>query len=60
VNSHRIERGENLRSKLSRWRHDQRAGFPTRLVDEMVQNGQDERSGLPATRHRAGENISAL
>ena len=58
VNSHRIERGENLRGQLSRRRHDQRASFPTRLADEMVKNWQNKRGGLPASGHRAGDNVA--
>ena len=57
---HRIERSENLRGKLSRRCDDQRAGFPTRFVDEMVQDRQNKRGGLAASRHRARENITSL
>jgi hypothetical protein len=60
MNRHRIERGQNLRSELSRRRHDQRACFPARFVDEMVQNRQDERGSFSAARHRARENVTSL
>lgn len=60
VNRHRIESGKDLRGELPRRRHDERAGFPTRLVDEMVQNGQNERGCFATARHRTGQNIAAL
>ena len=58
MNRHRIERGQNLRRELSRWRHDECTCFPTRLADEMVQNREDERGGLAAPRHRAGQDVT--
>jgi hypothetical protein len=60
VNSHRIERGENLRGQLSRGCHDQRAGFPARLADQVMENWQNKGGGLPASGHRAGENVAPL
>src|ERR1700687_300202 len=60
MNRHRIERGKNLRGELSRRRHDQCAGFSTRLVDEVVQNRQNERGGFAAAGHRARENVASF
>ena len=60
MNRHRIERGQDLRRQLSRRRHDERTCLPTRLADEMVQNREDERSGLAASRHSAGEDVTSL
>jgi hypothetical protein len=60
MNSHRIERGKNLRGELTRRGHDQCSCFPAGFVDEIVKNRQNERRGLSASSHRARENISAL
>jgi hypothetical protein len=60
VNSHGIERGENLRRQFSRGRNDERASFPARLADQMVKNWQNKSGGLSASGHRARKNVAPL
>jgi hypothetical protein len=60
MDRHRIERRENLRGELSRRSHDQRSRFPARLANEMVENRKQERGGLAASCHGAGENVPPL
>jgi hypothetical protein len=58
VDSHGVERGENLRGELTGWRNDERARLPAWLVDQMVKYRENEGGGLAATRHRASENVA--
>ena len=50
----------DLRRELSRRRQHERARRPRGRADEPVKNGQEERRGLAAARHRAGEEVAAL
>src|SRR6476619_5779778 len=50
----------DLRRQLSRWRNHECARATARARHEPVKNGQEERRGLPAPRHRAREDVAAL
>ena len=60
MNGHRIESRKNLGSQFSRRGDHERARFSTRPVDQLVEDRQHERGGLPASRHGAGENVPAF
>ena len=49
---------ENLRRQLARRRQHERARRAARLVDQPVQDRQQERRGLAAAGHRAGEHVA--
>ena len=50
----------DLRGELARGREDERAGDAALLADQAVQDREQERGGLAAARHRAGEHVAAL
>ena len=50
----------DLRRELTRRRQHERPRHAARLVHQPVQDGQEERRGLAAPRHRAGEQVSSL
>ena len=54
-----FEIGDDLEGELAGGRHDQRPGS-TGSVQQMVENGKQERRGLPAPRGRAGQEITPL
>ena len=60
VDRHVLEVFEDLRRQLARRREHQRARRAARLPDQLVQDGQQERGGLAAAGHRAGEQVLAL
>ena len=49
----------DLRRELPRGREDERARGAARLAHEAVQDRQEERGGLAAAGHRAGEHVAA-
>ena len=51
---------EDLRRQLARGREHQRAGGAARAVDQLVQDREQERRGLAAAGHGAGEDVAAL
>ena len=50
----------DLRRQLARGREDERARRAARLRHEPVEDREDERGGLAAARHRAGEDVAAF
>ena len=48
---------DDLRRQLARRRQHERARRAARLVDQLVQDRQEERGGLAAAGHRAGEQV---
>src|SRR5229473_4451578 len=50
----------DLCRELARWSENERARRAARLGHEAVEDGQDERGGLAAARHGAGEKVAAL
>ena len=60
VDRHVREVLEDLRRELSGGCEDERARRAARLRDQLVENGQQERRGLAAAGHGAGEEIAAL
>jgi hypothetical protein len=53
-----VEIGHDLLCELARGREDQCPRRPPRTVDELVQNGKQERRGLTAARRGAGEDVT--
>ena len=54
-----VEIFDDLRRQLARRRQDECAGRATRFVDQTMKNRQEERRGLSAAGHRAGEQVLA-
>lgn len=50
----------DLKRQLSRGSEYQRAGRPTRTIQDLVQDGQEKRRGLTASGGRASQEIPAL
>ena len=55
-----LELLDDLRRELTRRRHDQGARRAARPLEQLVKNGQEERGGLAASRHRAGEHVATF
>ncbi len=55
-----VEVLDNLRGQLTRGRQHEGAGRAARLVDQTVKNGQQERRGLAAAGHGAGQEVVAF
>ncbi len=53
-----LEVVQNLRRQLARRRQDERARDAARLVDQVMRDRQEERAGLAASGHGAGEEIT--
>src|SRR5450759_867865 len=60
VDRERLEVLVDLRRQLARGREDERARRAARLRHETVKDGEHERGGLTAARHRAGEDVTAF
>ena len=54
-----VEVFDDLRRQLARRRQDERARRAARLVDQPMEDRQQERGGLAAAGHRAGEQVLA-
>src|SRR6185436_4178848 len=50
----------DLSGQLASRGQDERAGDAARLVEQPLEDREDERGGLPASRHRAGEQVPAF
>jgi hypothetical protein len=54
-----LEVGVDLRGQLTRGRQDEGARAAARLLHQALDDGQQERGGLAAPGHRAGEHVLA-